>query len=74
MSSPHEGLELRSASTSFLNLPPSCVRVSPFDPTLVVIGTYKLESGPDQEDADTPSAQQRSGSLVTYRLSKDLKM
>ncbi|KAK5743420.1 hypothetical protein LTR17_002595 [Elasticomyces elasticus] len=62
-----------------LPLPPSCIAFCPTQPHLLVVGTYYLHgsTNDDNQDhngdkvVDEPDTQQRSGSLMLYKLEGD---
>ncbi|KAK5116914.1 hypothetical protein LTR62_006635 [Meristemomyces frigidus] len=57
-----------SLSTLTLGLPPSCISFSPKYPEYFVVGTYHLHP---QKSGEEGAAQQRSGSLLLYKLTGD---
>ena len=57
---------IRSVTTEFLHLPPSCIEYVPYAVQFFVIGTYKLESSEKAE-----SEQQRRGSILLYEIKQD---
>lgn len=64
---------ISSTTTKFLNLPPSCIEICPWDHDIFAIGTYYLEKEDDIRDlaTDEPRAQKRSGTVLLFRLSDD---
>ncbi|KAJ0384834.1 hypothetical protein COL922a_007565 [Colletotrichum nupharicola] len=73
MAEPNSGVA--STQTLTLDLPPSCIEWCPSHPTYFVVGTYNLiKDGPGYTESEDNEAltgkklQNRSGSLVTFRL------
>jgi len=69
-------MEIKSETSTVLDLPPSAVAFCPSHPEYYVVGTYFLhpkEAGKngDNDDGEEPSGeitQKRTGTLVLYRL------
>ncbi|KAL1633500.1 hypothetical protein SLS56_002885 [Neofusicoccum ribis] len=66
---------IKSIRTLTLDIPPSCIEFVPNHPDLFVVGTYFLEKkdGDEGDAAEPPSdqPQQRTGSLLLFRLDGD---
>jgi len=57
---------ISSASSTVLDLPPSCIEFSIANPEFFVVGTYHLDA-----QGDDSSQQTRKGSLILFRLRND---
>ncbi|KAF2083489.1 hypothetical protein K490DRAFT_51538 [Saccharata proteae CBS 121410] len=65
---------ISSRTSLVLDLPPSCIEFVPGHRDLFVVGTYHLERQEGEEvvkEEENGGAQQRSGSLVLFRLAED---
>lgn len=71
---------IHSITTTILDTPPSCLEFSPVAPEFLVVGTYYLErneSGAagdhseNEAERSVASKQDRSGSLLIFRLQGD---
>ncbi|KAH7064717.1 WD40-repeat-containing domain protein [Macrophomina phaseolina] len=66
---------VKSISSLWLDIPPSCIEFVPGHPELFVVGTYFLEkTGQDEEESGTTSEtspQHRTGSLLLFKLDGD---
>jgi diphthamide biosynthesis protein 7 len=66
---------IASKASVILDLPPSCIQLSPNHPEYVVIGTYNLEKDQSQasegQEAGSKEVQSRNGSLVVFRAEDD---
>lgn len=63
---------IKSTRSLILDIPPSCIEFVPGHPELFVVGTYYLErkdeEGHDATESSTGQPQQRTGSLLLFRL------
>jgi diphthamide biosynthesis protein 7 len=69
-------MDIKSETSTILDLPPSAVAFCPSHPEFYVVGTYFLhpkEEGNDDktsnsEDSSNEAPQKRTGTLILYRL------
>lgn len=60
-------MEISSAKSTILDIPPSAVAFCPSHPKYYVVGTYLLHRNNEgQESSDGP--QKRTGTLILYKL------
>ncbi len=50
--------------------PPSCIEFCPANPSIFVVGTYKLETHQESHDSDGTQSQSRSGRVELYQVKK----
>jgi diphthine methyl ester acylhydrolase len=62
----------RLLSQMVIEQPPSCIKFCPSQPSLFVVGTYKLEDGKENacSDGSNVSGQSRSGRVELYQIRK----
>ena len=66
-------MDIRSETSTILDLPPSAVAFCPSHPEFYVVGTYFLHPKEENDDSNNEEAseeapQQRTGTLILYRL------
>ena len=62
---------IKSTVTTFLDLPPACIEISPMDPRFFIIGTYFLDPEASKgQPGDSIAETQRSGSLILGLISR----
>jgi hypothetical protein len=66
-------MDIRSETSTILDLPPSAVAFCPSHPEFYVVGTYFLHPKEENDDSNNEEAseeapQKRTGTLILYRL------
>lgn len=66
-------------STTFLNAEPSCIEFAPKLLDIFVVGSYTLETQPEESTAgqelpSTDGSQKRTGALSIFRLEKNAEV
>ena len=58
-------------SERFTDQPPSCIAFCPANPSIFVVGTYKLEVHEESSSPEGTESQSRSGQLELYQIKKN---
>ena len=71
MDSSHHGAKATACVTQYLDLPPSCLQISPHHSDFFAVGTYKLEEAEAVTSDAEVVQQKRSGSVALYQVKDD---
>jgi diphthine methyl ester acylhydrolase len=57
-------------SNRVIHQPPSCIEFCPADPSILIVGTYKLEETQVNSSSEGAEAQSRSGRVEVYQITR----